>query len=82
MAAGCVIVSTKQGGIPDIIANKPFGFLLEEPTQECLVNKLKLILEQKHMFQSWAEEAMKEFHENYRIECFEKKVKNILERVL
>jgi glycosyltransferase involved in cell wall biosynthesis len=79
MAAGCLIVSTKQGGIPDMLNNKSFGFLLDETTVECLFEKLTYLLLHVAQFSTWSKDAIQEFNRHYTIRDFENRLIAIFE---
>lgn len=74
MAAGCLVISTRQGGIPDVLENKSFGFLLDEITTNSLHIKLKSLLMNRDKFTSWSKESESEFNEKYSIHEFERKI--------
>lgn len=77
MSAGCVIVSTEQGGIPDILENKSFGFLLNETTSRCLFEQVKVILEQQDSIYGWSRESELEFNDKYTFKGFENRIANV-----
>jgi len=81
MAAGCIVVSTRQGGIPDILKGKSFGFLLDEITEDCLYEQLKSLLVSQNDFHQWSRDSKSEFNEKYTFDKFERRVCDIIGEV-
>jgi glycosyltransferase involved in cell wall biosynthesis len=81
MAAGCLVVSTKQGGIPDILEGKSFGFILNEVTADCLTEKLQYLLKHVDDFPEWSNDAIQDFRRHYTISDFESRLVEIFETV-
>jgi glycosyltransferase involved in cell wall biosynthesis len=82
MASGCIIISTDQGGIPDIIKNKPFGFVLKEINSINLYETLVSVLHKKDFFQKFKNDSITNFNEKYTKECFELRISKIFKDVL
>lgn len=76
------VISTYEGGIPDIIDNDKTGFLVDQKSISQLTEKLqKLILNNDLVF-SMGKKAKDKFEENYTLKIFENNLKEILEKVI
>ncbi|MCW9037457.1 glycosyltransferase family 4 protein [Altibacter sp.] len=59
------VVSTRAGGIPEVITDEENGFLVDVKDHEALAKKLKTLLEHPEMQKSFAEASYKKFIENF-----------------
>ena len=81
IASGCLIVSTNQGGIPDILRNKPYGTIIEKITSDCLYENLESLLEQKEHFNLWSKAALEDYNKHYTLDVFEQTLNEIFKKV-
>lgn len=65
MAAGLPLVSTKVGGIPEIITDGHNGFLVEAQNEQSLAEKIKLIFDNKILADSMAQNNLQEVKEKF-----------------
>jgi len=70
------VVSTKAGGIPEIINDGENGFLAETKDYKMLANKIKILIDKPELMTSFSEKSFAKLNELY---TSEKAAKNILE---
>lgn len=78
MAAGNIIISTKQGGIPDIFKEGVNGFYIEKKSPISIAAMLQSMEENMNEYIEICNRNMKEASEKYRVEIFINKLYNIL----
>ena len=76
------IVSTFEGGIPDIIENGITGFLVPQRDASALAEKLELLIKDSKLRQQMGDAGYKKFLNEFTFEIFENRFLNILSRLV
>jgi glycosyltransferase involved in cell wall biosynthesis len=76
------IISTYEGGIPEIVINNETGFLIETKNTQLLVDKIAILLKDKNMRIEMGKSGFVRFMENYTIEQYEKNMLKIFQSIL
>ena len=82
MAAGLPVISTFEGGIPDIIEEGITGFLLPQKDSEALAVKLELLIKNPELRQKMGKAGRLKFEKEFKFEMFEKRLKEILQKIV
>lgn len=82
MSAGLAVVSTFEGGIPDIIEDGITGFLLPENNAISLAEKLELLIKNPILRQQLGQAGRVRFENEFTIGKFEQRLDNILHSIL
>jgi glycosyltransferase involved in cell wall biosynthesis len=72
------IISTSEGGIPDIIEHGTTGFIVNKQNPEHLAEKINWLIDYPDKATLMGEKGKKKFFKNYTIEVFEKQLISIL----
>lgn len=72
------IVSTFEGGIPDIVEDNKTGFLCEQKDVFCLAEKLEIFLNNPDLCEAFGKSARILYESNLKLEVFENNLINIL----
>jgi glycosyltransferase involved in cell wall biosynthesis len=72
------IVSTNEGGIPDVLKNGENGLISEKKNPLSLADCLAELLDSKELREKMGEDGYKKFKENYTIKSFEARLIEIL----
>ncbi len=75
------VVSTMEGGIPDIIMNEKTGFLVKPQDAVALANKLEILIKNSELRINMGKLGKKRFEKNYTIEVFENRFISILKNL-
>lgn len=75
------VVSTFEGGIPDIVDDNTTGFLVPQKNVEALAEKLELLINDSGLRQKMGEAGFSKFEKEYTIEIFENRLKDILSEI-
>ncbi len=78
-ATGNIVLTTNQGGIPDIFKENINGFHIEKQNPESIANKLCILSSNLKDYKSIALNNYNEAFKRYRVEIFIKNFTNILE---
>ena len=78
MSAGLPVISTFEGGIPDIIDNGVSGFLVEQKNLQILANQLEKLLTDPNLCKQMGKAGREKFEKDFKIEIFEHKLTQIL----
>ncbi|MBA2563245.1 MAG: glycosyltransferase family 4 protein [Chitinophagaceae bacterium] len=78
MEYGLALVSTPEGGIPEIIINGETGFLVSQKNAEDLANKLEILIKDPDLCTRMGENGKKRFEELYTLDKFEHNLLEIL----
>lgn len=76
------VISTFEGGIPDIVDDGVTGFLVPQKDVQALANKLEYLILNPEVRKLMGEAGLKKFKENYTLEIFENNLVNILKKEL
>jgi len=82
LAAGVPVISTYEGGIPDIIDNGVNGFLIEQRNVQMLANQLEKLLTDPNLCKEIEKAGRDKFEKEFDIEIFEHKLTQILKRLV
>ena len=75
------IVSTYEGGIPDIVKNGVNGFLVQKKDVRGLANKLELLIKDKNLRLKLGKEAYFKYNKEYTFLKFEENMYSILKSI-
>ena len=78
MEQGLPVISTNEGGIPDIIDNGNSGYTVEKNNPMDLASAIELLIKDLELCISMGKAGRKLFEENFTEEVFEKKMKECL----
>lgn len=76
------IVSTFEGGIPDIVDENVTGFLVPQKNAVALAEKLEMLIENSELRQQMGKAGRQKFDEKFTLEKFEHKLNEILQQVV
>lgn len=76
------VVTTREGGIPDIIKNGENGFLVEKRDATDLANKLEILIKDKRLRKRMGDDGRERYLNNYTIDHFEKQFVKILNTII
>jgi glycosyltransferase involved in cell wall biosynthesis len=80
MAAGLPVISTFEGGIPDIINDGVNGFIVDQRNIQMLANQLKILLTNPNLCKEMGEVGRQKFEKEFGIEIFEHNLTQILKK--
>ncbi len=75
------VISTIEGGIPDIVQNKKTGYLVSKNDIIALTEKIEFLINNPELKKAMGIAANKRYKENYTLEIFENKIKDILNNI-
>ncbi|PIE99948.1 MAG: glycosyl transferase family 1 [Maribacter sp.] len=76
------VVSTEEGGIPDIISDGDTGFLVRPQDAVAFADKLETLIKDRKLRLCMGKRGRRRFEENYTIEAFERRFVSILEKLI
>lgn len=79
MAYGLPIITTDEGGIPDVVKDGENGLICKQRDAISLANCIKILIKDKDLRARMGLDGMKKYQEKYTISVFEKRIKDILE---
>jgi colanic acid/amylovoran biosynthesis glycosyltransferase len=82
MASGLPVISTKHGGIPELVKDKVSGFLVPEKSVDDLVDKLSYLINHPELWLEMGKAGRNFIVENYNIEKLNDTLVKIYERVI
>lgn len=82
MEHGIPCISTFEGGISAIIEEGKTGYLIQQQQPQVLANKIELLMEQPNLCKAMGEAGRKKFEQEFTLEQFEIRMKNILAEVV
>lgn len=82
MSANLPIVSTYEGGIPDIVDEGITGYLVAQRDVRELAEKLETLIVNEKLRKKMGEAARNKFVNDFKLEMFEARLKNILDEFL
>lgn len=80
MEFGIPIISTLEGGIPDVIIDGETGFLVPQRNVTALADKIELLIRQPELRIKLGQAGKKRFSELFTIDKFEKNLVSILQK--
>lgn len=81
MSFSLPIVSTFEGGIPDIIEDGVTGFLVPQRNAEALAEKLEVLIKNPTLCKTMGKAGREKFEKKFTLSVFEKKITKILVQV-
>ena len=72
------VVSTKEGGIPDVVKNGQNGLVAEKKNSKSLADCIAELLDDKQLREKMGEDGYKKFKEHFTLQAFENKFKNTI----
>jgi glycosyltransferase involved in cell wall biosynthesis len=79
MRAGLPVVSTDEGGIPDIVEDGTTGFIVPKQDAEQLASRIEQLINDRELRSAMGIAGQKKFRENYVSGIFEEKMVGILQ---
>ena len=81
MMFGLSIISTKEGGIPDIVKHGETGFIVDKQNPEKLAKKIKYLIDNPQKACLMREKGREYFLEKYTLDVFERRMEHILNQI-
>lgn len=81
MNAGKPVISTYEGGIPDIVENNVTGFLIKKKDTSALINCMEILISQPEILKEMGSKAKEKFLHSFTIAHFESKFVSILNTI-
>ncbi|MFC2148522.1 glycosyltransferase family 4 protein, partial [Bacteroidota bacterium] len=72
------VVSTFEGGIPDIVEDGKTGYLVKQKDAEALAEKLELLIKDPQLREQMGENGRKRYKKHFTLELFESRFSNIM----
>lgn len=82
MQHGLPCISTREGGIPDIIKDGETGFLVERNDAEALANRMAWLIEHEEERKAMGRKGRAVYEERFTLETFEQNLVNCLKRLV
>lgn len=76
------IVTTYEGGVPDIVEDGIDGFLIKQMDVKALADKLEILIKNPELRKKMGDAGRKKYEEQFTLEKFENRLVEILEDVL
>ncbi len=76
------IISTFEGGIPEIVIDNETGFLVEPKNHQMLADKIAILLKDKNLRIRFGKNGYERFKKNYTLSHFENNMKNTFQTIL
>ncbi|SHF98608.1 Glycosyltransferase involved in cell wall bisynthesis [Arenibacter palladensis] len=76
------VVSTYEGGIPDIVVDGKTGFLVQRQDAEALANKLEVLILNPELRVKMGEAGRKHYEEHFTLEVFESRFSKIMQELV
>jgi glycosyltransferase involved in cell wall biosynthesis len=76
------IISTSEGGVPDIVIDGVNGFLVPQQNSEALADKLEILIKDPELRIKMGLAGKKIYKEKFTLEIFEKRIVEILQDCL
>ncbi|MDP4238380.1 MAG: glycosyltransferase family 4 protein [Bacteroidota bacterium] len=81
MCDGLPVVSTFEGGIPDIVEEGITGFLVPQRNAKALAEKLEVLIKNPELRQQMGKAGRLKYKKEFTLEIFEQRLKNILQHL-
>ncbi|MCB2195273.1 MAG: glycosyltransferase family 4 protein [Bacteroidetes bacterium] len=76
------VVSTKEGGIPDVVEHGKTGFLIDKNDHEALAMKIKQLIEDESLRKRMGKLGRLKYENSFTLEVFENKIVEILNNII
>ena len=80
MCNGLPVISTFEGGIPDIVEQGVTGFLISQKDENSLADKLEELIRNQELRQKMGSNGRKKFETEFKQEIFEKRMIGIIQK--
>jgi glycosyltransferase involved in cell wall biosynthesis len=81
MQAKLPVISTFEGGIPDIVEDGLTGYLIPQKNTEALAEKLEMLITHPDIRHQMGDAAFKKFEREYTFDTFEIRLTEILKKL-
>ncbi len=81
LASGTPSITTRVGGIPEVIEDGIHGLFVEEKNPEAIANAIKTMVSDKSLLKTMSEECIKRANEHYSIARLSKQIEAIYENL-
>ncbi len=81
MCASLPVISTFEGGIPDMVENTLTGFLIPANNPEALAEKLAILIKNPELLERMGKAGREKYENEFKQEIFEQNFNNILHRL-
>ena len=75
------IISTYEGGIPDIVEDGITGFLVPQRNVQQLADKIEILINNRHLATEMGKAGRKKYENKFTIDIFENRLVSILENI-
>lgn len=75
------VVSTFEGAIPEVVEDGITGFLVPQKDSEALAEKLELLIKDPELRQKMGRSGREKYEKEFTLAVFEKRMKEILEKI-
>jgi len=82
MSSRLPVISTFEGGIPDIIEDRVTGFLVPQKNVETLAAKLKMLIQNSKLRHRLGIAGRQKFEMEFTVDIFERNLKSILQQIV
>lgn len=82
MQSGLPVISTLEGGIPDMVVDKQTGFLTEKENPQLLADMMTLLLNDSMLRSEMGNKGRQRFKENYTLDKFEERLVRVLDVII
>ena len=76
------VISTIEGGIPDIIENNINGFLVPKNNSKILASKVELLIKNKNLCHSMSLKARSKYENKYTLHKFENELLMLFKKII
>ena len=82
MQFGLPVISTLEGGIPDMVKDGVTGFLIPQKDPKSLADRIEKLLNNDDLKISMGEAGKREFFEKYTLKSFEERLYNVFKEII
>lgn len=82
MQHGVPIVTTDEGGIPDVVKDGKNGYICQKNNSKDLADKIEILLNDEMLRKQMGAEGRKKYEQEYTLEIFEKRFSDILRKLI
>ncbi|QGY43918.1 glycosyltransferase [Maribellus comscasis] len=76
------VISTFEGGIPDVVDDTETGFLVPQKDPRLMAEKLEILISDSNLCKKMGEAGRKKFEEEFTLIQFENRMSNILGKII
>jgi glycosyltransferase involved in cell wall biosynthesis len=82
MQYGLPVISTLEGGIPDIVDDGTTGLLVQKQDLNGMSEKITMLLGNQEMRKAMGAKGQIKFNKKYTLELFEQNIKGVIDKIL